>query len=102
LVATRNHRALSSRNESSPGGLPARVVVLYLKGFEFGLRPLRFQSRFPASCYWVIGDGPERKRLENLTRSLTLASTVRFWATIEGLKSWNSLLMAFSGASEPA
>lgn len=66
---------------------PFRLVsvgdLLHLKGFELGLRAFaRFQDRFPATEYWIIGDGPERKRLENLAQSLGLASMVRFWGTI--------------------
>jgi glycosyltransferase involved in cell wall biosynthesis len=66
---------------------PFRLVsvgeLLHLKGFDLGLRAFaRFQSRFPATEYWIIGDGPERKRLENLAQSLRLASTVRFWGMI--------------------
>jgi glycosyltransferase involved in cell wall biosynthesis len=57
--------------------------LLHLKGLDLGLRAFaRFQARFPATEYWIIGDGPERKRLENLTRSLGLASMVRFYGTI--------------------
>jgi glycosyltransferase involved in cell wall biosynthesis len=68
-------------------GNPFRLVsvggLLHLKGFEFGLRAFaQFESRFPAAEYWIIGDGPERKRLEKLAHSLGLAGKVRFWGTI--------------------
>jgi glycosyltransferase involved in cell wall biosynthesis len=57
--------------------------LLHLKGFDLGLRAFaRFQARFPATEYWIIGDGPERKRLEKLAHSLGLAGKVRFWGTI--------------------
>ena len=69
--------------KSNPFRLVSVGELLHLKGFEFGLRAFAsFQARFPATEYWIIGDGPERKRLENLAQSLGLASVVRFWGTI--------------------
>jgi glycosyltransferase involved in cell wall biosynthesis len=57
--------------------------LLHLKGFDLGLRAFeRFQARFPATEYWIIGDGPERKRLEKLVHNLGLAGKVRFWGTL--------------------
>src|ERR1700682_3106884 len=62
-------------------------VLLHLKGFDLGLRAFaRFQAQFPATEYWIIGDGPERKRLEKLARNLGLAAKVRFWGTIPRAK----------------
>jgi glycosyltransferase involved in cell wall biosynthesis len=57
--------------------------LLHLKGFDLGLRAFaRFQARFPATEYWIIGDGPERKRLEKLADNLGLAGKVRFWGAV--------------------
>jgi glycosyltransferase involved in cell wall biosynthesis len=57
--------------------------LLHLKGFELGLRAFaRFQQRFPAAEYWIIGDGPERKRLERLTRELDLSDKVTFMGAV--------------------
>jgi glycosyltransferase involved in cell wall biosynthesis len=57
--------------------------LLHLKGFDLGLRAFaRFQARFPATEYWIIGDGPERKRLEKLAHNLGIAAKMRFWGTI--------------------
>lgn len=73
------------RLPSSPAhqGSRFRVVsvgrFLHWKGFELGLRSFAlFRARFPASEYWLIGDGPEKKRLKALTRKLGLADSVRF------------------------
>ena len=65
---------------------PFRVLsigrLIHLKGFEFGLRAFaQFQRECPASEYWLIGDGPERRRLERLARKLGVAWKVTFWGS---------------------
>jgi glycosyltransferase involved in cell wall biosynthesis len=56
---------------------------LHWKGFELGVRAFaRIKKRFPASEYWLIGDGPERKKLEALSRKLGLADSVRFLGSL--------------------
>jgi len=53
--------------------------LLNWKGFELGLRSFAIlKTRFPASEYWLIGDGPEKKRLKALAQELCLADSVRF------------------------
>jgi glycosyltransferase involved in cell wall biosynthesis len=69
--------------QSSPFRLVSIGNLLHLKGFELGLRAFaRFQSRLPATEYWIIGDGPERKRLERVAREFGVARSVTFWGTI--------------------
>ena len=44
--------------------------LLHLKGFEFGLRAFaRFRQACPQSEYWLMGDGPERERLDGVVRN---------------------------------
>jgi glycosyltransferase involved in cell wall biosynthesis len=51
---------------------------LHWKGFELGLRGFAlFRAHVPASEYWLIGDGPEKGRLEALARKLQLGDSVR-------------------------
>jgi glycosyltransferase involved in cell wall biosynthesis len=53
--------------------------LVHFKGFELGLRAFAsFHRRFPQSEYWLVGDGPERKRLERLARRLGVAGQVTF------------------------
>jgi glycosyltransferase involved in cell wall biosynthesis len=66
---------------------PLRLIsignLLHWKGFELSLRGFaRFQSCFPAAEYWIIGDGPERKRLRELAQRLGVAGSVTFWGVI--------------------
>jgi glycosyltransferase involved in cell wall biosynthesis len=69
--------------QSDPFRLFSIGDLLHLKGFDLGLRAFaRFQALFPPTEYWIIGDGPERKRLEKLAHNLGIADKVRFWGTI--------------------
>ncbi|GBD39718.1 hypothetical protein HRbin37_02004 [bacterium HR37] len=59
-------------------GNPFRLLnlgnLLHWKGFHLGLMAFaRFVREFPQGEYWIIGDGPERRNLERLTRELGVA-----------------------------
>lgn len=61
--------------------------LLHWKGFHLGI--LAF-SKYNQTCnetykvseYWIIGDGPERRNLENLVRTLGIENKVRFWGNL--------------------
>lgn len=54
--------------------------LLHWKGAEFGLRAFaELLRKFPDSEYWLVGDGPTRKRLGRLTRELNISDRVKFW-----------------------
>lgn len=62
---------------------PFRVMsigrLLHWKGFHLGLTAFaRLQQIFPASEYWFIGDGPERRNLEGLVHEFNVAAKVQF------------------------
>ncbi len=40
------------------------------------------RSGLQAAEYWIVGDGPERKRLEALAQQLGVADRVRFWGAL--------------------
>jgi glycosyltransferase involved in cell wall biosynthesis len=57
--------------------------LLHLKGFELGLRAFaQFQKKFPQSEYWLMGEGPERKRLQRIVQELGVEKSVKFWGRI--------------------
>lgn len=69
-----------SLGHSGPFRLISAGRLVHWKGFHLSVRAFaEFHHRFPASEYWIIGDGPERKGLERLARQLGVAERVRFW-----------------------
>jgi glycosyltransferase involved in cell wall biosynthesis len=68
-------------------GVPFRVLsvgrLVHFKGFHLGLRAFaELRSRFPESEYWLVGDGPEKKRLQELAQKLGVAERIKFWGNI--------------------
>ncbi len=54
--------------------------LLDLKGFHLALEAFaRVRQRFVDSEYWILGDGPERKRLERLAQTLCVSGSVTFF-----------------------
>ena len=57
--------------------------LLHWKGFHLGIAGFaRFHREHPESEYWIIGDGPERRRLEKLARELSIAEHVHFYGEL--------------------
>jgi glycosyltransferase involved in cell wall biosynthesis len=52
--------------------------LLHWKGFHLGLRAFA-QANLPDSEYWIVGDGPEMKRLQKLALDLGISDRVKFW-----------------------
>lgn len=70
--------AIPTRNAA-----PFRVFsvgrLLHWKGFHLGMESFsRLLIECPESEYWLIGDGPERQRLERLAQRLRIAHRVTF------------------------
>jgi glycosyltransferase involved in cell wall biosynthesis len=66
-----------------PGsGNPFRVVSLgrlqHFKGFHLGIEAFALAA-VPGSEYWIVGAGPERQNLEELSRRSGVADRVRFF-----------------------
>jgi glycosyltransferase involved in cell wall biosynthesis len=64
---------------------PLRFVSIghlaHLKGFHLGLRAFA-RAGLESAEYWIIGDGPDRRRLEIEARALGIDRRVRFWGWI--------------------
>lgn len=55
--------------------------LLHWKGFHLGIRAFA-KANLPDAEYWVIGDGPEAKQLQELTAELGIAEQVKFWGKL--------------------
>ncbi|WP_045053246.1 glycosyltransferase [Aliterella atlantica] len=55
--------------------------LLHWKGFHLGLRAFA-QAQIPDAEYWILGDGPERKRLQKLADDLGISKQVKFWQNL--------------------
>jgi len=69
------------------GDRPFRFIsvgnLLHLKGYHFSLAAFaQLQSRIPEAEYWIVGDGPERKKLEKLAASKGVQQKVKFLGNI--------------------
>ena len=55
--------------------------LLHWKGIHLGLRAFA-AANIEHAEYWILGDGPERQRLEQLAQQLGIAAKVKFWGRI--------------------
>ena len=79
------HEELSRSRSVHPPADRLRFVsvasLLRWKGTHLGLRAFA-AADLPDAEFWVIGDGPERRRLEALAGSLGIVGKVRFWGRL--------------------
>jgi glycosyltransferase involved in cell wall biosynthesis len=64
--------------------------LLHWKGFHYGLQAFENANLHKAE-YWVIGDGPERQRLEALTKKLNIEKYVRFFGKLSRENTLNKI-----------
>jgi glycosyltransferase involved in cell wall biosynthesis len=55
--------------------------LLHWKGFHLALRAFA-RARLSDAEYWVLGDGPERERLQALAEDLKISHQVKFWGRL--------------------
>jgi glycosyltransferase involved in cell wall biosynthesis len=74
LLSMSSHRA----EEHSPLRIVSVGRLVSWKGFHLGLQAFA-KADLPETEYWIVGDGPERRRLEMLAETLGIQNRVRFW-----------------------
>jgi glycosyltransferase involved in cell wall biosynthesis len=72
----------AGNSDSSPIIFVSSGRLLALKGFDLGLKAFA-RSGLEDAEYWIIGDGPERQRLEALAEQLGIADKVSFKGWVE-------------------
>lgn len=70
-----------------PSTGPFRVIsvgrLLHLKGIDFGLEAFaRFHKIRNDAEFWILGDGPEAKRLKRKAATLGIEQAVTFWGNV--------------------
>lgn len=64
---------------------------LHWKGFHLGLRAFA-EAKLPDDAqYWLLGDGPERERLQALVQELGIADKVKFLGELSREQTFNTL-----------
>ncbi|MBE9166055.1 glycosyltransferase family 4 protein [Pleurocapsales cyanobacterium LEGE 06147] len=65
--------------------------LLHWKGFHLGLHAFA-RADFPENAeYWIVGDGPEKKRLQLLAGKLGISRQVKFWNKLSRQDTLNKL-----------
>lgn len=67
--------------------------LLGLKGTHLGLRAFA-RAELPDASFWIVGDGPERSRLQRLARELGLGDHVVFWGSLPRQEAFGRLAEA--------
>ena len=55
--------------------------LLHWKGIHLGIRAFA-RANVEDSEYWIVGEGPEREKLQVLAEQLNVSSRVRFWGEL--------------------
>ncbi len=82
--------AKCNRSSHSPVRFISIGRLLHWKGFHLGLRAFA-QANLPDAEYWIVGDGPERKKLQSLADDLCIAHQVKFWNNLPREETLNKL-----------
>lgn len=65
--------------------------LLHWKGFHLGLQAFA-QANLPENAeYWIIGDGPERQHLQQLSEALDISHQTKFWHQLSREETLNKL-----------
>ena len=85
---------------------PLRFVsiarLLHWKGLHLGLKAFA-QANLPEAEYWILGEGPERDRLQTMAEELGIGDRVKFWGRLPRQETLaEAERKPYFGASQPA
>jgi glycosyltransferase involved in cell wall biosynthesis len=76
-----------TQRDSSTFRILSSGNLLHLKAFDLSLRAFAPLSKEGlVNEYWIVGDGPERSRLERLAEDLGVRQQIVFWGRLERSK----------------
>ncbi|MBD2112393.1 MULTISPECIES: glycosyltransferase family 4 protein [Cyanophyceae] len=68
-----------------PPAQPLRFIsmgrLLHWKGYHLGIRAFA-QAKLPNAEYWLVGEGPELTKLQQIAADLGVAHQVKFWGRL--------------------
>jgi glycosyltransferase involved in cell wall biosynthesis len=68
-----------------PGNTPIRFIsigrLLHWKGFHLGLQAFA-RANLPNAEYWIVGNGDQRRSLEEMSVALNISHQVKFWGEL--------------------
>lgn len=76
--------------EKSPIRFISMGRLLHWKGYHLAVRAFA-QANLPDVEYWLLGDGPERERLQAMAEQLGVATQVKFWGKLPREQSMDKL-----------
>jgi glycosyltransferase involved in cell wall biosynthesis len=68
--------------DSSPLRLISIARLLHWKGFHLGIQAFAMADLPDDAEYWILGEGPERQRLQTLAEKLNVANQLKFWGSL--------------------
>jgi len=72
-----------SQHDENPFRFISIGRLLHWKGFHLGIMAFaKFVKEYSQSEYWIVGDGPERRNLENLAKRLKVLDKIKFWGKL--------------------
>lgn len=67
---------------SSPMRFISMARLLHWKGLHLGVQAFAMANLPDDAEYWILGEGPEKERLQTLADKLNVANRVKFWGRL--------------------
>ncbi|WP_051470059.1 glycosyltransferase family 4 protein [Fischerella sp. PCC 9605] len=74
--------AQCAKLENSPVRFISIARLLHWKGLHLGMQAFATADLPDDAEYWILGEGPEKKRLQALAKKLNIAQRVKFWGQL--------------------